>query len=291
MAEAKELVNCLSEEKIFVKFIPSTLNGITDKTHPLHGGLSGNASIGIPAPIMNKRIQHIFTKDELAFLAEELGEDTRPNSSFWREFRRDDNNMLVDGFPIYLRKEGTMFNKNNAMDFIKIRILQDSDLIANSVDEISHKKGCRFVLISEKDVYKKEISNISVRQKAVKLFGKYEDDEEVLKYVLRTFGKSIDTKHKIEFLQKEVWNLSDDNPLAFIATVEDENLKTKIKINDFLNFKLINKSNNLFYDLEGKPLSLDGETNDIVGASRYLDSGVGGDFRLGLEAKVKSLKK
>lgn len=291
MAETKELVNCLSEEKVFVKFIPSTMNGITDKTHPLHGGLSGNASIGISAPIMSKRIQHIFTKDELAFLAEELGEDTRPNSTFWREFRRDENNMLVDGFPIYLRKEGAILNKNNAMDFIKIRILQDSDLIANSVDEINHKKGCRFVLISEKDVYKKEITNISVRQKAVKLFGKYEEDEEVLKYVLRTFGKSIDSKHKIEFLQKEVWTLSDDNPLAFIATVEDEHLKTKIKINDFLNFKLITKSNNLFYDIDGKPLSLDGEINDIAGTSRYLDSGVGGDFRLGLEAKVKSLKK
>ena len=101
MAETKELKNCLTEEKIFVKFIPNYLNGITDKTHPLHGGLSGNASIGIPAPIMNKRIQAIFTREELDFLGDELGEDLRPNSSFWREFRRDENNMLVDGFPIY----------------------------------------------------------------------------------------------------------------------------------------------------------------------------------------------
>jgi len=291
MAETKELVNCLTEEKIFVKYIPDYKNGIEDKKHPLYGGLSTNASIGIPAPLLTKRIGVIFTKEELEFLGEELNEDLKPNSKFWKEFRRDEGGMLVDGFPIYLKKEGAILNKNNAMDFIKIRILQDSDIIANDVDEIKQKEGCRFVLISEKNMYKKEIMNISTRQKAVKLFGKYEDDEEVLKYVLRTFNKSVDTKAKIDFLQKEVWKLSDDNPQAFIVTVEDEHIKTKIKINDFLNFKLITKSNSLFYDMEGKKLALDGETNDLLGCARYLDSGVGSEFRLGLEAKVNALKK
>jgi len=291
MAELKELVNCLTEEKVFVKYIMDTKNGITDKTHPLYGGLSTNASIGIPAPILTKRIPYIFTKEELVFLGTELNEDLNPNSKFWREYRKDDNGMLVDGFPIFLKKEGAMFNKNNAMDFIKIRILQDSEIIANSVDELTHKKGCRFVLVSEKDIYRKEIINISVKQKAVKLFGKYEDDELVLKYILRTFNKSVDKSHKIEFLQKEAWKISEDNPQGFIATLEDEHLKTKIKIVDFINFKLINKSNNLYYDIEGKALALDGEQNDINGAARYLDSGIGGEFRMGLEAKVKAMKK
>ncbi len=291
MAETKELKNCLTEEKVFVKYIPDYKNGITDRTHPLHGGLSNNASIGIPAPLLTKRIGIIFSKEELDFLGEELGEDLKPNSKFWKEFRKDEGGMLVDGFPIYLRKEGAIFNKNNAMDYIKIKILQDSEIIANSVDEISHKVGCRFVLVSEKDVYKKEIANISVKQEAVKFFGKYEDNADVLKYVLRTFNKSIDSTHKIEFLQKEAWKISEDNPMAFIATLKDEHLHTKIKIVDFINYKLINKSNNLYYDITGKPLSLDGENNDLTGCARYLDSGIGGEFRLELEAKVKSLKK
>lgn len=291
MAETSTMKNFLTEEKVFVKYIPNYLNSIQDKTHPLYGGLSNNASIGIPAPVLTKRIGIIFSKEELDFLAEELGEDLKPNSKFWKEFRKDEGGMLVDGFPIYLRKEGAMFNKNNAMDYIKIRILEDSEIVANSVEQITQKEGCRFVLISEKDVYKKEIANISTKQKAVKLFGKYEDDEEVMRFVLRTFNKSVDSKHKIEFLQKEAWKISEDNPMAFIATLEDEHLKTKIKINDFINFKLINKSNNLYYDMEGKKLSLDNETNDILGAARFLDSGIGSEFRLGLEAKVKSLKK
>lgn len=291
MSEVKELVNCLSEEKVFVKYIMNTSNGIEDKNHPLYGGLSTNASIGISVPLLIKKPNQMFSKEELDFLAFELGEDLKPNSKFWKEFRRDENNMLVDGFPIFLKKEGAMFNKNNAMDYIKIRVLEHSDLIANNIDEISQRPGCRFYLVSEKDIYKKEITNISVKQKAVKLFGKYEDDEDVLKYVLRTFNKSVDSRHKIDFLQKETWKLSEDNPMAFIATLEDPHLKTKIKIVDFVNFKLISKANNLYYDIEGKKLALDGEMNDINGCARYLDSGIGGDFRLELEAKVKALKK
>lgn len=291
MAETKELVNCLTDEKVFVKYIMDTKNEIVDRTHPLYGGLSTNASIAIPAPLLTKRIGIIFSKEELEFLGQELNEDLRPNSSFWREFRRDENGMLVDGFPIFLRKEGAMFNKKYPMDYIKIKILQDSDIIANNIDEIKERQGCRFYLVSEKDIYKKEIVNISTKQKAVKLFGKYEDNAEVLKYVLKTFNKSVDKSHNIEFLQKEAWKISEDNSMAFIATLEDTNLSTKIKINDFLNFALINKSNNLYYDLEGKKLSLDGENNDLTGCARYLDSGIGGEFRLACEAKVKALKK
>jgi hypothetical protein len=289
MAETKELVNCLTDEKVFVKFIMDTKNGITDKTHPLYGGLSTNASIGIPAPILNKRIAAIFSKEELAFLGAELNEDLSPNSSFWKEFRKDPNGMMVDGFPIFLKKEGAMFNKKDPMDYIKIKILQDSDLIANSFDEIKDRQGVRFYLVSEKDIYKKEIVNISTKQKAVKLFGKYEDNAEVLKYVLKSFNKSIDQRHSIEFLQKEVWKISEDHSIPFISTLEDPNLGTKIKINDFLNFNLINKSNGLFYDLNGNKLSLDGEVNDLTGCARYLDSGIGGEFRLECEAKVKAL--
>lgn len=291
MAETRELKNCLSEEKVFVKYVMDVKNGITDRTHPLYGGLSTSASIGIPAPLMTKRIGMIFSKEELEFLGEELGENLKPNSDFWKEFRRDQAGTMVDGFPIHLRKEGAMFNKNNAMDYIKIRILEDSPIVANSLEGLKQSEGCRFYLLSEKDVYKKEISDISTKQEAYKLFGKYEDDEAVLKYVLKSNNKSVDPKAKIEFLQKEAWKITETNPKAFTAVLKDEHLKTKIKMSDFLQYKLINKMNNLYYDIEGKALALDGEMNDVNGAARYLDSGIGGEFRLEMEAKVKTLKK
>lgn len=286
------LKNCLSDEKVFVKYLIDTTNGITDKTHTLHGGMSNNASIGIPAPILTKRINKIFSKEELDFLGKELNEDLSANSDFWREYRKDPMSKMITGeFPIHLKKEGAIFNKSNPLDYIKIRILEDSDIVANSYEEAKQKKGCRFVLINEKDVYKKEKAGMSIKQKAYKLFGKYEDDLDVLSYYLRISNKSVPKNPDSEFLQSETWKEMEINPGAFVALLEDEHLKTKIKLADFLNFKLINKVNSLYYDTEGKNLSLDGELNDLNGCVRYLDSGVGGEYRLGLEAKVKSLKK
>lgn len=289
--EAKELVNCLSEEKVFVKYLLDKRNGIEDRTHPLYGGLSSNAYIGICAPLLSKRISKIFTKEELDFLSNELNEDLGVNASFWKEYSKDKSGTPYGIFPICLKKEGALFNKNNALDYIKIRILEDNDLIANGMEEVTQRQGCRFVLVSEKDMYKKETSGRNDKKTAYKLYEKHENDIAVLRYTLRSFNKSVDSNSKIDFLQNEVWKLSEENPKAFIATLNDEHLKTKILIADFLNYGLINRSDNLYYDLSGKKLSLDSEIPDLNGAARYLDSGVGGEFRLELEAKVKAMKK
>lgn len=288
----ENLVNCLTDEKVFVKYLIDTSNGITEKKHTLHGGMSNNASIGIPAPILTKRISVIFSKEELAFLGNELNEDLSPNSDFWTEYRKDKYTKALKGdFPIYLKKEGAILSKLNPLDYIKIRILEDSPIIANSMEDAKQRKGCRFVLINEKDVYKKEKAGISIKQKAVKLFGKYEDEASVLTYVLRLEGKSVPKNPEIEFLQNESWKVMEKNPELFANTLSDAHLKTKIKLGDFLQYKLINKSSSLYYDLEGNKLALDGEINDLQGCVRYLDSGIGGEYRLGLEAKVKLIKK
>jgi hypothetical protein len=289
--ETKELVNCLSEEKVFVKYLVDKRNGIEDRTHPLYGGLSSNAFIGICAPLLSKRITKIFSKDELDFLSNELNEDLGVNANFWKEFSKDKSGTPYGIFPICLRKEGALFNKNNALDYIKIRVLEDNDIIANNQEEVTQRQGCRFVLISEKDMYKKETAGRNFKKAAYKLYEKYENDIEVLRYTLRSFNKSVDMNSKIDFLQNEVWNKMEENPKVFVTTLEDKHLKTKILISDFLNYELINKNDNLYYDLSGKKLSLDSEIPDLEGAARYLDSGVGGEFRLGLEAKVKAMKK
>ena len=286
------LINCLTDEKVFVKYLMDTSNGITDKKHTLHGGISNNASIGIPAPLLTKRINVIFSKEELAFLGSELSEDLSANSEFWTEYRRDKNTKMLKGdFPIYLKKEGAILNKLNPLDYIKIRILEDSSIVANSMEDAKQRKGCRFVLINEKDVYKREKAGISTKQKAVKLFGKYEEEASVLVYVLRLDNKSVPKNPDLEFLQNEAWKIMENNPESFVKIMEDKHLKTKIKLTDFIQYKLINKSSSLYYDLDGNKLALDGEINDLEGCVRYLDSGIGGEYRLGLEAKVKLIKK
>ena len=132
----------LKDETVIVKFIPEFKNGITDKKHPLYGGFRSNASISIVAPLLKKRIDKIFTPEELKALSEALnGEDLSPNAPFWREYRKDEYGMPKGEFPIFLKKEGAIFNKKNPLDYIKIRVLEDSNIVASSPAEIKKRSS------------------------------------------------------------------------------------------------------------------------------------------------------
>jgi len=279
----------LVDEPVLVKFLFDMRNGITDPKHPLYGGLSSNASIGIPAPVLRGGVERLFGKDELAILAKELNEPhLKNNSTFWREYRKNDLGMPAGIFPIHLKKEGLLLNKKDALDFIKIRILEDAPIVASSPGEVKNKKSqYRFVLVKYADKHKEDIANISAKKKAVKLHTKYEDDDKILKFILRGFGKHVGNKHTSEFLQNETWKQVEANPGMFVKILEDEFITEKVLIYDLLAAKLINKSNKLYFSKESEPLKLDGDTNDLDGAARYLASGVGQDLRIELEAKLK----
>src|SRR5690606_9576510 len=189
-------------------------------------------------------------------------------------------------FPIYLKKEGDLLFMNNVYDYIKYKILKDCPIVGISHEDVKNRKEVRFLMIGEKDLYKKDILTITAKQNAYKLYGKYEDNEEVLRYILKTLNKSVDINSKIDFLQKEVWKEMEKDINGFINIVDDKYLNTKIKINKFLQAKLINKHNNLYYGPNGEVLALDNEINDLEGTCKYLESGIGSDFRLMCEAKL-----
>ena len=285
--------NYLTEGTVIVKFIPDFKNGIDDKKHPLYGGLSSNASIAIPAPLLTRRIDKIFTKDELEFLAEALNEEhLQANAPFWREYRKDEFGMPMGVFPIFLKKEGMLLKKSEPLDYIKIKILQDSDIVANSPAEIKNKKSqYRFVLIEQDQLHREDIDGISVKKKAVKLHTQYENDEDVLRYVLKSFNKNVSYSSKLPFLQNETWKLAELNPKMFNTLLADELVETKILVDKAVRYKLLNKSNNLFYTAVGDPVRLDGDANDYNGAAKYLASGAGQEMRLNLEAQIKNLEK
>lgn len=282
----------LTDETVIVKFIPDFKNGITDKHHPLYGGLSSNASIAIPAPLLTNELKDIFTKEELEFLAKELNEDSlAPNSSFWREFRKDEYGMPNGVFPIFLKKEGMLLNKKDALHYIYIKILENDPIIANSVQDTKNRAGCRFLLIKHDQMHKEDLSKINSKKEAFKLHTKYEKNDRVLRYVLKSFNKSVAFNTTGDFLIKETWKLAEVASDLFVKTLEDPYLEAKILLDDAIRFKLVSKSNNLFYNLVGDPIALDGEANDYAGASKFLDSGAGQEMKLEIEAKIKVLSK
>lgn len=284
--------NYLKDGSVIVRFIPDYKNGITDKQHPLYGGLSSNASISIPAPLLTRRIDKIFTKDELAFLGEKLNEDLASNSEFWREYRKDDFGMPMGVFPIFLKKEGAMLHKSDPLDYIKLKILQDSEIISNNPAEIKNRKSqYRFVLIEQDQLHKEDTDVITFKKAAMKLHTMYENNVDVLRFILKSFNKNVSYSSKLPFLVNETWKLVELDPVRFSKLLSDEYVETKILVDKAVRYKLLNKANNLFYTATGDPVRLDGEANDYEGAAKFLDSGAGQEMRLEFEAQIKSLDK
>jgi hypothetical protein len=283
--------NYLKEGTVIVKFIPDFRNGINDKKHPLYGGLSSNASISIPAPLLTRRIDKIFTKDELEFLGEKLNEDLSANAPFWREYRKDEFGMPMGVFPIFLKKEGMLLKKSDPLDYIKLKVLQDSEIIANSPAEIGNRKSqYRFVLIEQDQIHREDLDVMSAKKAAMKLHTKFENDEDILRFALKSFNKNVSYSNKLPFLQKETWNLVEIDPVRFTMIMSDELIETKILIDKAIRYNLLNRSNNLYYTATGDPVRLDGEANDYEGAARFLASGAGQEMSLEFEAQIKKLE-
>lgn len=287
----KETRSYLSHGTVIVKFIPDFKNGIQDKKHPLYGGLSSNASIAIPAPLLKRRIDKIFTKDELEFLGKELNEDLSPNAPFWKEYRKDEFGMPMGVFPIFLKKEGMLLKKDDPLDYIRIKILKDSDLVAASPKEIKNRKSqYRFVLIEQDQIHKEDLDMMSIKKAAMKLHTKYEDDNDVLRYILKSFNKNVSYNSKPDFLQNETWKLVEIDPKRFKMLLSDDLIREKILIDKAVRYKLLNRSNNLFYTTTGDAVKLDGEANDYTGAAKFLASGAGQEMKLELQAQLKQLE-
>lgn len=280
------------DEKVLLRYVPNFSNGITEKTHPEYGGLSNNARIGICAPILSGRINDIFSDEELEILAKELNEPTliHKTSDFWKEFVTDKHGMSNSIFPIMLRKEGAIFNKKNPVEYIYIKILKDSELVGNSIKN-ARELGVKFALIEEKDQFKKEKEDILNSKRAIKLYVKYEDNEEVLRYLLTNSSKTPSSAVDIEFLQTEAWKEMNSKPTLFAKILGDELLEVKVKMSQFLKYKLITKMNNLYYMEKGEAIALDGEVNDIDGAARFFSSGLGQEKLLHLDARLEAIKK
>lgn len=282
----------LSEERVFVRYIPNFTNGISDKSHPEYGGLSNNARIGICAPVSTRKINKLFTVEELAILAIEFNDPSLVNndSDFWKEYITDQYGMSKSIFPIFLKKEGSMLQKSEPIDFVHIRILEDSESVGSSIED-AKVKGCKFAMIKEKDQFKKEKIDKESSKKAFKLYEKYEDNAAVLRYLLSSAGKTMNITANLEFLQNEAWKKMNETPVAFNAILGDELLEFKIKVTAFLRFKLVNKVNSLFYFEDGSTIALDGDKSDLDGAAKYFKSGIGQEQLLMLTAKLDVLTK
>lgn len=290
----KEVVRTdfLTERKVTVKYLPDEKNGIKDVKHVAYGGLLNGAEISIPAPTMdNGKMKNLLTKVEKAGLESILnGVDLSIYGNFWRERDKDGNpgeayNMGI--LPIYLGKDEITLDLSDPYDYIKYKVLLACPIVANNLDEVKHRATNKFVLTSASEELAKTIEKGSYKVTAYKLFVKYEDDKEILRYALRNLGRNTSRSNKLDFLQAEMHKELEKNPSLVCTIMGDEYLKTKVLLESCWEFGAINKIDKKYYTLDDEPIS-DGDTPILQTAAEYLASNLGQEMRLALEARLKN---
>jgi hypothetical protein len=275
----------LEEKIVSVKYIPKETNGIKDVKHVAYGGLLNGAEIAVPAPTLdNGKMKNLLTSVEKAGLEHILnGVDLSIYGSFWKEGGEAYNMGIL---PIYLGKDEIRLDMSDPYDYIKYKVLRACPIVANSLDEIRHRATNKFVLTSASEEMSKELDKVGSKVTAYKLYVKYEDDKEILRYALRNLGRNTNRSHKIDFLQSELHKELEKNPSLVVSVMGDEYLKTKVLIESCWEFGAINKKDKKFYTLDDEPIS-DGDAPYLQVAAEYLASNLGQEMRLALEAKLK----
>jgi hypothetical protein len=277
----------LENKVVSVKYLSKEANGIKDIKHVAYGGLLNGAEIAIPAPTMdNGKMKNLLTNVEKDGLEHMLnGVNLSIYGDFWKEGGKAYEMGIL---PIYLGKDDMRLDLSDPYEYIKYKVLLACPIVANSLDAVRHRATNRFVLTSASEQMAKEIDKVGNKVQAYKLYVKYEEDKEVLRYSLRNLGRNTNRSHKIDFLQSELHKELEKNPSLLCNIMGDSFLKTKVLLETCFEYGAINKVDKKFYTLDDEPIS-DGDTPTLQVAAEYLATNLGQEMRLSLEAKLKNL--
>lgn len=285
------------DTKILVRYINVFRNEVTDKGHTLYGGLTNSASIAIPAPLNlndpSREIKGIFTKEELEILADDLynADIKNPNSDFWKDYRTDEFGTPIGIFPIYLKKEGLVLDLSEPKDVIYHRVLIHSNIVANSLEESKDKESYRFYIEDPSVKFKGKISEMNNKQKAWMIFGKIDKNRMLLHYIARTLNYAVSDDSELDFLQSTCFDIIENSPSKFVAIADDPYITEKAFLTIAVRKGIVIKKDERFFTADGaKPISFDNDSNDLEGASKFLNSDLGQEMFIMLKEAYKQLK-
>lgn len=291
-----ELINCLSNETVIVRFIKKARGVITDPRHVLYGNMAPKSKIKLPTPLLRSGLYaDVLTKDEKNFLEWKLG--LEPNAlsvynrtnNFW-----DDSNPLGIG-TVELTKGDNYFDKSKPEDYIKLAILRNyNDLIAPSLQALQDapKATYRFVIINAEDTAKEATVKVTAKAQAYKEFGKIEDDKDKMRTIIELIdGRPTAANNKLDFLQGKIGELIESNTKLFLNTVQDPLLDNKILIKKAIEAGVISKRGNYFYyRKDNTPLCDSNQEPTLNIAAKYLGLPKNQELKFKIEAEINSNK-
>ena len=293
--DTNSLVSCLRNEKVIVRFIPSTnpLWG-NNKKHVLYGGMSNNSIRVFVVPrLRNGSYVNVLTNEEKEFLEYYMGLENNalsvynPDSkNFWNDANPNGIGMII------LRKEDTVLDLSNPNDYIKYKILlANKDYICPSMKEFEDnpKSTYQYVLLQENNDLQQAVNKTNLKMNCYKEFGKIEDNYDLLKFIVETINiRPLDDTIKIEFLRSEIDSIITSNPKAFYETVKDPLINTKVLIKQAVQRGIIANRGNQYYLIDGNlPLCGNNEEPTLNIAAQFLNKPKNQTLKFNIESKIK----
>lgn len=283
----KELINCLSATRVFVRYIPKEGGMVTNPKHILYGGMAENAVRYFTVPRLSSGMfVNVLTDSEKEYLEEIMGLEYNALSIY----KKEDN--FWENKTVRLTKQDNVLDLSSPDDFIKYKILlANKDLIAASLEvrENYPKVTYQFVLIVEGEENKTAATNMSNTMQCYKEYGKIETDVDLLRVIVETIeGRPTSPNVKLEFLQTKVNQLIQADSKLFLRVIKDNLLSTKVLIKKAVEKGVISHRGTYFYDRRtNTPLCNDGEEPVLNMAAKFLNNPKNQELKLSIEAKIK----
>lgn len=289
----KEVVNCLRNERVVVRYIPRERNSVKNPKHILYGGMAENATRTFVVPRLSSGMfVNVLTDSEKAFLENVMGLEYNALSVYKKvnNFWDDSNDVGISR--VKLKKQDNYLDLSNPDDYIKYKILlANKDYIAPSLQELQDrpKATYQYVIIAEGEESKEAKLNMSNTMMCYKEFGKIENDIDILRTIIETIeGKPTSRTSKLEFLQTRINNLIQADSKMFLRVVQDPLLKTKVLIKKAIENGIIScRGEHLYLTSNNTPLCEYNEEPVLSVAAKYLNTPKHQDILFSIQAKLK----
>lgn len=280
-----ELINCLRNEKITVKYILNEKTGITDRNHPFFGGLAQGAVINFVVPMLrNGSLKNPLTKAEKKYLEYIMGLDDNALSVH----KAEDN--YWDNYQVRLSKDDYILDLSTPKGYIDYKVLlANTDTVAASMDELNNnpKETYRFVLVSDKEVYDTTSTKVKMKEACMEAYFKIKDDFDSLRCVIQTVtGRPVDAKTDINFLKNKCVEQIEVDPVRFAKVLTDKLLPYKVLLTRAVDAKIVTKRGT-WHLYEGQVMSDGNEEPTFSVAAKFLSNPKNQEIKFSIEKKLK----
>lgn len=281
------LVNCLRNERVIIRFVPKQTGLVSNPKHILYGGMAESAIRWFTLPRLSSGMYvNALTDKEKAYLEDIMGLEYNALSIY----KKIDN--FWDNYTVRLTKQDNFLNLADPEDYIKYKVLlANKDYIASSLQELQDKPKMtyQFVIVQEGEEAKTAKKEMNATMQSYMKFGEIQDDTNKLRVIIETIdGRPLAKTTKIEFLHEKINKLIQADPKLFLRVTEDQYLDTKVLIKRAIEEGLIsNRGGLLFLKSDGTPLCGDNEEPTLSIAAKFLSTPKRQELKFSLEAKLK----